>query len=428
MSQNTFSELKLAPKLLARLAALKFTIPTPIQQQAIPIALEGRDLIGIAQTGTGKTLAFALPMLQNIARQKRRGLVILPTRELAHQVEESFRQVGSAFGVRTALLIGGASMVNQQRDLRRTPHVLIGTPGRIIDHLQGGGLKLNDVGILVLDEADRMLDMGFAPQIKQILNKVSRDRQTMLFSATMPPEIVKIAANHMRTPVRVEVARAGTLAELVDQELFIVQREQKSRLLHKLIDQYTGTILIFSRTKYGAKKVCRAVRGMGHSVAEIHSNLSLSQRRKSLAGFKSGTYRILVATDIAARGIDVTNIEVVINYDLPDNLDDYVHRVGRTARAGRAGRAISFVAPDQRDKIRIIERIVRQALPISPLPELPPGQPAPSFEYERPERGRHQRQHSRHGSRPAYRTGKPGHQRSGRPAHRTGGRKARVHL
>jgi ATP-dependent RNA helicase RhlE len=363
--------LGLAPTLLAELERLHFTVPTPIQAQAIPVAVEGKDIIGIAQTGTGKTLAFALPMLQQVARTKRRGFILLPTRELAMQVDEMLHAVGKSLGLRTALLIGGMPMQRQVAAIRRKPHVLIGTPGRILDHLQQGTLHLKDIGVLVLDEADRMLDMGFAPQISKILHHVPRERQTMLFSATMPPAIVSIASRHMKMPVRVEVAPAGTVASRVNQDLFIVKKEEKNRLLGKLLSEYAGSVLVFSRTKHGAKRICRSLRAMGHNVAEIHSNLSLARRRKSLEGFKAGTYRVLVATDIAARGIDVHDIEVVINYDLPDNPHDYVNRVGRTGRAGREGQAITFITPDQRGKIRSIERLVRTSLRISPLPDLP---------------------------------------------------------
>ncbi len=369
---STFASLGLKPSIIAVLDGLKFTTPTPIQEQAIPIAVTGKDVIGIAQTGTGKTLAFALPMIQQIAQTKKRGLILLPTRELAIQVDEALRQVGQSFGIRTAVLIGGAAMYHQLSSMKRNPHVIIGTPGRINDHLEQKTIDLSNVGVLVLDEADRMLDMGFAPQIKTILKHVPKTRQTLLFSATMPPEIISIAAQYMNTPVRIEVARAGTLPEQVIQEMFIVNREQKDRLLDKLLSEFKGTVLVFSRTKYGAKKICKAIRHMGHTVAEIHSNLSLSQRRRSLAGFKSGDYRVLVATDIAARGIDVTNIQLVINYDLPESADDYVHRVGRTGRAGLKGHAVSFIMPDQRHKVRLIERLVRTPLPISALPDLPP--------------------------------------------------------
>lgn len=367
-----FKTLGLAPSMLTVLERLKFTTPTPIQEQAIPVAVKGNDVVGIAQTGTGKTLAFSLPMIQQIAKTKKQGLVILPTRELAIQVDEAIQQIGKTFNIRTAVVIGGSSMYHQQMALRKNPHVIIGTPGRIIDHLKQKSLDLKQIGVLVLDEADRMLDMGFAPQIKEVLQHVPKERQTLLFSATMPAEIMQIATKYMKTPVRIEVARQGSVATQVQQEMFIVARNQKDRLLDKLLDEYKGTVLIFSRTKYGAKKICKAIRHMGHTAAEIHSNLSLSQRRRSLAGFKSGDFRMLVATDIAARGIDVTNIELVINYDLPENAEDYVHRVGRTGRAGKAGKAISFITPDQKHKVRLIERLVQMQIPVSSLPVLPP--------------------------------------------------------
>lgn len=393
-ARNTFNDLGLSLKLLARLEQLKFITPTPIQLKAIPVAAAGKDIIGIAQTGTGKTLAFALPLLQQVARTKTHGLVIVPTRELAAQVYEQILLLGHSLGFRQALLIGGGSMSQQYEQINRRPHIVIGTPGRIIDHLQSKRLKLNTIGVLVLDEADRMLDMGFAPQIKQILKHVPKNRQTMLFSASIPPAIVSIAAAYMKMPVRVEVAPSGTVAERVNQELFVVRRDEKNRLLNKLLNEWGGTVLVFSRTKHGAKKLCRLVRHMGHETAEIHSNLSLSQRRKSLEGFKTGRYRVLIATDIAARGIDVTNIALVVNYDLPDNLNDYVHRVGRTGRAGQPGHAISFITPDQRGKVRIIERLVRQSLRVSPLPQLPDHDPQLP-----PELDRQQSTHHRSGSR-----------------------------
>jgi ATP-dependent RNA helicase RhlE len=394
----TFSDLDLSPKFLKILAGLKFTTPTPIQHKAIPVAVSGKDVIGIAQTGTGKTLAFALPMLQELSKNKKQGLIVVPTRELALQVEEQFMAIGRTIGLRQAVLIGGASMHRQIQQIRSNPHVIIATPGRLIDHLQTKKISLNNVGVLVLDEADRMLDMGFAPQIKQVLQHVPQHRQTMLFSATMPSEIMKIANNHMKMPVRVEVAVQGTVAERVNQESFIVRKEDKTRLLEKLLDEYKGTVLVFSRTKYGAKKICRVVRHMGHTAAEIHSNLSLSQRRKSMEGFKSGQFRVLVATDIAARGIDVNNIELVVNYDLPESPDDYVHRVGRTGRAGKVGRAISFISPDQRGKVRSIERLVRQQLRVLPLPQLPAHREMPH--EPRSQGGRHS--HGNHRNRGGY--------------------------
>lgn len=409
---SSFTTLGLAPSILKVLDQLKFTIPTPIQEKAIPVAVAGNDVVGIAQTGTGKTLAFALPMLQRLSQTKKKGLIMLPTRELALQVDEALTAIGRSFGVRTAVLIGGASMHHQLIALKKNPHVIIGTPGRIMDHLQQKTLNLQHTGVLVLDEADRMLDMGFAPQINQIMKHVSKDRQTMLFSATMPREIMHIASSHMKMPVRVEVAPQGTVAERLAQEMFIVDKRHKDQLLDKLLDEYKGTVLVFSRTKYGAKKICRAIKHMGHTAAEIHSNLSLSQRKRSLAGFKKGDFRVLVATDIAARGIDVTNIEVVVNYDLPENAEDYVHRVGRTGRAGKQGRAISFITPDQKYKLRAIERLVRMPLRVSPLPQLPAARYIPGTTF----------QHTHRTKQKPFRATIQG------SGHRHGSRKPRVHL
>jgi ATP-dependent RNA helicase RhlE len=381
MTQTTqlppgFYGLGIAPKLLEVLWNLKFRVPTPIQQKAIPVAIQGQDIIGVAQTGTGKTLAFGIPMIQRLAQVKGRGLVVLPTRELALQADEVFQQIGRPIGLRTTVLIGGASMHAQIASLKKKPHVLIVTPGRLLDHLQQKTVDLRDVHELVLDEADRMLDMGFAPQIKKILQALPRERQTMLFSATMPSEIVKIASTYMQLPVQVEIARSGTMAEKVTQELFVVNREDKIRLLDRILKEHRGSVLVFSRTKHGASKVARSVRAMGHSADEIHSNRSLPQRRKALDGFKSGLYRVLVATDIAARGIDVKNIELVINYDLPEQAEDYVHRIGRTGRAGESGHAISIATPDQRKEVMEIERLTRSYLPITKVPELPALRPA----------------------------------------------------
>lgn len=368
--QTSFYGLGIAPDILNRLDFLNFKIPTPIQQKSIPSGIKGEDLIGIAQTGTGKTLAFAIPMLQQIMARHGQGLVILPTRELALQVEEVINKLGKPFGLRTAVIIGGASMERQRQDIRRQPHVIIATPGRLNDHLQQKTLSLKEVRILVLDEADRMLDMGFEPQIKRLLSSVPEKRQTMLFSATMPEKISQIAKKYMRQPLRVEVAPSGTTVEKLEQEVFIVSKDNKIKLLQQLLLEYKGTVLIFSRTKHGAKKINRILARFGHASAEIHSDRSLGQRREALNGFKTGKYRILVATDIAARGIDVVGIELVVNFDLPDQAEDYIHRVGRTGRAGLKGKAISFAAPEQKQDLRIIEKLIRIRLPVKPLPEL----------------------------------------------------------
>ncbi len=370
-SGPTFYGLGIAPKILDILERMKFKVPTPIQLKAIPLALNGKDIIGIAQTGTGKTHAFAIPMVQCLAQKNRVGLILAPTRELAIQIDEVFQEIARSFGMKTACLIGGAPMPGQVQALRRNPRIVIATPGRLIDHMSQWNFMPNEVGILVLDEADRMLDMGFAPQINKILRFLPKDRQTMLFSATIPKEIMEIVANYMKLPVSVEIAPSGTIVKEVIQELFIVKKEAKLRLLSKLLAQYHGPVLLFSRTKHNARKITASIRDMRYSAAEIHSNRSLSQRREALDGFKSGRYKVLVATDIASRGIDVTGIELVINYDLPEDAENYVHRIGRTARAGHKGHAISFATPDQSSDVRDIEKLIRLVLPVSKHPEIP---------------------------------------------------------
>ena len=392
---KTFAELGIAPTLLQVLANLKFEIPTPIQEKAIPIAIQGKDVIGIAQTGTGKTLAFSIPIIQRLAGGGQ-GLIVLPPRELAIQVDEVFKNVAGSLGLRTAILIGGTAMRPQLRDLRNKPHVIIATPGRLIDHLEQRTLKLDNVKILVLDEADRMLDMGFAPQLKKIFLSLPKERQTMLFSATMPTEIMRIASSHMKLPLSIEVAPAGTTAERVTQEIFIVDKSSKIALLSKLLTQYQASTLIFTRTKFGAKRLAHNIREMGHSATEIHGNRSLGQRKEALAGFKSGKFRVLVATDIASRGIDVVGIGLVLNYDLPTDSGDYVHRIGRTGRAGSQGHAISFAEPNQRGDLRDIERLIRQPLSISQLPtDLPRVRVSASHEIERDKPFRPHRQQQR---------------------------------
>lgn len=367
--QYLFSGLGIAPGLLDILERLGYKYPTPIQHQTIPSAMEGKDVVGIAETGTGKTLAFGIPMLQKLAREKGRGLVLLPTRELAEQVDAELHKIGKPLGLKTAVLIGGVSMRPQITALSRTPHIIIATPGRLIDHMEQKTVKLDQVTILVLDEADRMLDMGFQPQIKKILQSLSNNRQTMLFSATLPHEIMTIATKYMKLPIRIEVAPSGTLPEKVSQEIFVVRREKKLELLGMLLRKYSGSTLIFTRTKYGAKKVAHIIGMNGHSAAEIHGNRSQGQRRDALSGFKSGKYRVLVATDIASRGIDVHGIELVINFDFPSQAEDYVHRIGRTGRAGAEGRAITFALPEEHQEIRAVEQLIRKTILIS----IPPG-------------------------------------------------------
>jgi ATP-dependent RNA helicase RhlE len=392
MSQvkNSFFGLGIAPGLLAVVDALRFTIPTPIQEKAIPLAIEGKDIIGVAQTGTGKTLAFGIPMIQRLAQGRGRGLVLVPTRELASQINEDLAKFVRAFKLRTAVVIGGESMSRQIRQMKERPQVIIATPGRLNDHIERRHIRLADVSILVLDEADRMLDMGFLPQIERILKLIPKQRQTMLFSATMQPSILKIASSHMHLPVRTEIAPSGTAPDLVTQEMVFVQKEAKVQVLEQLLAQYSGSVLLFVRTKRGASRVARLLRGMGHAAAEIHADRTQAQRTEALRGFKTGQHRILVATDIAARGIDVTDIELVINYDLPDDIGNYVHRIGRTGRAGKRGHAIAFATPDQRGDVKDIERFMRAAIPVSPHSTIPSEAPtvAPKPVVKKPAFGR----------------------------------------
>jgi len=389
-SATNFYGLGIAPKLLEILEKNRFTTPTPIQVKTIPLAIEKKDLIGIAQTGTGKTLAFGMPMIQNIARFKTRGLILVPTREL---VDEMLLRFGKSLGLKTAVIIGGASMHLQTRALKAKPHIIIATPGRLIDHLSKNQELLQNIGILVLDEADRMLDMGFAPQIEKILARTPKKRQTLLFSATMPQSIVAIANRHMHLPLRVEIAKSGTTVKEVDQEVIFLSASDKRAMLKILLERYSGSILIFSRTKWGAKKLTIVIRSMGYTAAEIHSNRSLAQRSSAIEGFKKGKHRILVATDIAARGIDVNNIEVVINYDLPATPDDYVHRIGRTARAGKKGKAISLATPDQQRDVRDIERLIRTQLVVGKESSDPKSLPREAHHPRKRHSGRRSRSH-----------------------------------
>ena len=364
-SVDNFYGLGIAPGILQILDKLNFTVPTPIQHKAIPIAIKGKDLIGIAQTGTGKTLAFGIPVVQQLAQSHDMSLIVVPTRELAVQVNETIAKLAPAFKIKTAVLIGGQPIKSQLFKLRKKPRIIIATPGRLLDHMERKTVHLDKSRINVLDEADRMLDMGFMPQIRRILKQLPRPRQIMLFSASMPPEIVKIATSYMKMPVRTEIAPPGTAADLVSQEVFVVKAENKFRMLSNLLKDYTGSVLMFTRTKRAASNLTRKLKNSNHPAAEIHSDRSMGQRKDALEGFKSGKYRILVATDIASRGIDVTGIELVINYDLPDDPENYVHRIGRTGRAGVKGHSITFATPDQKSDIKSIENLIKAAIPVS---------------------------------------------------------------
>lgn len=361
-SNENFLDLGISASILKVLTTQGLLTPTPIQRQAIPPALAGQDLIGIAQTGTGKTLAFGIPILQGLAINKGLGLVVVPTRELAIQVTESLKKLGNSFGLRLATLIGGEYIDRQLYALRKKPHVIVATPGRLLDHLKRKTLKLDDVKILVLDEADMMLDLGFAPQVEEILKQAPTNRQTMLFSATMPQQISKLAANHLKLPIRIEVAPQGTTAEMVEQEVLIVRPSDRFSSLEKIINSHSGSILVFVRTKHSVKELTKKLVFLGHKATEIHSNLSLSRRRIALDDFKTQKSRLLIATDVAARGLDVNGIELVVNYNLPDAHSDYVHRIGRTGRAGKPGKAISLATPDQLRDIRSIERLINKTL------------------------------------------------------------------
>jgi ATP-dependent RNA helicase RhlE len=370
---RSFIDLPLTPAMRDAVAGAGFSIPTPIQAQAIGPILEGRDLIGCAQTGTGKTAAFAIPVVELLtgagSRPIARGgwgaraLVLAPTRELALQIAETFDTLGGARCVRTVVLIGGEAMGPQLAALHNRPDVIVATPGRLFDHLERRTATLGAVRIVVLDEADRMLDMGFAPQVERILRVAPLDRQTLCFSATMPPEVDRLVRQHLVRPVRVEVGAMAKPVAKVTQVLYPAEAQSKTPLLLRLLGEERGRTLVFTRTKHRADRVARAVGAAGHRVARIHADRSMSQRREALDGFRNGRYRVLVATDIAARGIDVPEITHVVNFDLPGTPEDYIHRIGRTARAEASGRASSLAAPEERDQLRAIERHLGHPVP-----------------------------------------------------------------
>ena len=365
----TFAELGLSKKTLAELERAGFEAPTPIQAQAIPPALQGKDVIGSAATGTGKTLAFVLPMLERLeGKHGTRALVLAPTRELAVQIHEQLERFRHGHHLRSAVVIGGVGMSPQTHAFEKGVEIVVATPGRLNDHLDSGSARLDQVEILVLDEADRMLDMGFLPQLRRILKHVPRVRQSLLFSATMAGEVADFAREHLRDPVRVEVARSGATSERAQQQVFLVGQEEKTALLLALLEQDDLSTLVFTRTKRRADRVTKALLRGGHKVAVIHADRSQGQRRAALEGFRSGEYRVLVATDIAARGIDVAEIGHVVNFDLPHVPEDYVHRIGRTARAEASGRASSFASPEEHDLLRGIEKFTRKAVERATVP------------------------------------------------------------
>jgi len=367
---SDFTTLGLSPQILAVVAKAGYRTPTPIQAQTIPPGLAGRDVIGCAATGTGKTAAFMLPIIERLSKGLRkpvRALVLAPTRELALQIEEHARNFGAAHGIKSVVVIGGVGM-GAQKDGLTYAQVCIATPGRLIDHLNEGNATLANVEILVLDEADRMLDMGFKPQLTRILAKLPKQRQTLLFSATMAGEVADFAKAHSHNPVRVEVSRSGTTAERATQCVYEVGQVEKTPLLLSLLSKGEESTLVFTRTKRRADKLTKALTRAGVAVERIHADRSQNQRQHALEGFKRGKYRVLVATDIAARGIDVADIGHVVNFDLPHVPEDYVHRVGRTARASASGHASAFCAPEEAPLLRDIEKLLRAKVPREPLP------------------------------------------------------------
>jgi ATP-dependent RNA helicase RhlE len=356
-----FSDFALDAQLQRAIQVAGYTTPTPIQANTIPLGLAGRDIIGTAQTGTGKTAAFVLPMLQHLLTKpanagRTRALIITPTRELAEQINTTIGQLARFTGLRSATVYGGVGMPAQERALRQGVPIIVACPGRLLDHIQRGTAKLNGVELLVLDEADRMLDMGFLPSVKRILTHVPRERQTMLFSATFAPELNALAAQTLRNPARIDVGSAAP-AKTVAHALYPVAQHRKTALVLTLLNELdTNSVLIFTRTKHRANRVAQQIERAGYRVAALHSNKSQNQRQQALDGFRSGKVRILVATDIAARGLDIATISHVINYDIPDTADTYIHRIGRTGRAERDGDAMTLVSGEDTATIRDIER------------------------------------------------------------------------
>jgi ATP-dependent RNA helicase RhlE len=372
MTQTDFPSLGLSEPILRALAARNYTTPTPIQARAIPHLLQGRDLLGIAQTGTGKTAAFALPMLQLLTAANRRprpryprALVLAPTRELATQIADSFEAYGKHLHQRVAIIFGGVGQSPQVQALQRGIDVLVATPGRLLDLMQQRHCELGDLEILVLDEADRMLDMGFLPDVRRILQRIPAQRHSLLFSATMPADITQLAHSLLRDPIRVEVTPPAATADRIEQSVHFVKRDKKRDVLIELLqDPNFVRTLVFTRTKHGADRVAKSLSKAGIEAHAIHGNKSQGARERALDGFRDGSAPVLVATDIAARGIDVPEITHVVNFDLPNIPESYVHRIGRTARAGRDGIAISFCDETEHEYLRDIEKLIRKRIPV----------------------------------------------------------------
>jgi ATP-dependent RNA helicase RhlE len=416
----SFDQFNLDPRLMQGVRSAGYAAPTPIQAAAIPPALEGHDLIGTAQTGTGKTAAFVLPILQRLLngpKGRARALIVTPTRELAEQINDTIRALGKGTGLRSATIYGGVPMGPQERALRDGVEILVACPGRLLDHIDQGNARLGGLEVLVLDEADRMFDMGFLPSVRRILSHVPAKRQTMLFSATFPPEIEQLAAQALRDPRRVAVGLSRP-ANTVSHALYPVAQHLKTGLTLELLKRTDArSVLIFTRTKHRASRLARQLERAGYRVAALHGDRSQNQRQAALDGFRDGRYQIMVATDIAARGIDVDRISHVINYDIPDTADAYIHRIGRTGRAEREGDAFTLVTPDDDATVRTIERVVGKAIPRHTVAgfDYSAAPPPPSQQ-----RGRHpgqqpERQYGR-GQPPARHEARP--QSAGRPNQR----------
>lgn len=378
--RTTFAELGLIPELLDAVRDAGYTTPTPIQNEAIPLALRGRDLIGLAQTGTGKTAGFTLPIIQRLldgadnaeqgTRTHRvRALILTPTRELCVQVEQSFQKYGRHSDIMVVSIYGGVPLDPQQQKLRKGVDVVVATPGRLLDLMERQNVVFDDLEILVLDEADRMLDMGFAPQLNRIVAEVPRYRQTLLFSATMPPEVEALARKYLRKPLLVQMGRRSEAASTVTHAVYPVPKDRKTELLAELLkNEALDSVLIFSRTKHGADRVVKHLADKGIAATAMHADKSQGERTRALDDFKSGKIRVLVATDIAQRGLDVSGISHVINYDVPQQPEDYVHRIGRTGRAAATGDAFTFMSPDEIAMVRTIERVIGQQIPRISVP------------------------------------------------------------
>jgi ATP-dependent RNA helicase RhlE len=395
VSNVSFADLGLAEPLLRALDAAGYTVPTPIQARTIPALLQGRDVLGIAQTGTGKTAAFALPVLQHLSGFRERpqsrhprALVLAPTRELAVQIARSFDTYGRGLGLKLGMVIGGLGFGRQIETLNRGVDILVATPGRLLDLVERGNVKLAHVTFLVLDEADRMFDMGFIKDVRRIVASVSRQRQTLMFSATMPADISKLAGEILKNPEKVEIAPQGRTVDKIDQRVYFVPAAAKRALLsHLLNDETLERVIVFTRTKRGANRVAEALEDRGVRSEAIHGNKSQNARQKALDNFSRGRARVLVATDLASRGIDVSGVTHVINYELPADAESYVHRIGRTARAGASGIALSFCDGSERGQLKSIEKLTNQRIAVVPTPanEDMPAQPVRARE-DRPQR------------------------------------------